>query len=172
MNWRISSKQSYSMLDPWKNFWQSVHLTKGWKDAAQLKIEHLVDEFDSQLWSGLLPQLLLLFTLLFGFPFAIFALIKYDLLYFFQFVFFGPFLGNYRCRKLGPSIERFLVCFGSPSGRLPSSDKLACWLSRKFTFLLFSFLLLSIACWPWCCKNPFFVIVFLSVIINESSFCD
>ena len=27
-------------------------------------------------------QLLLLFTLLFGFPFAIFALIKYDLLYF------------------------------------------------------------------------------------------
>ena len=93
--------------------------------------------------------------------------------------FIGPFLGNCHCRKLGPSIEKFLVSLVSPSGRLPSSvkDQLACWLSRNFTFLRFSFLLLSIACWPWCCKNSFFVILFLSVISNESSssdksFCD
>ena len=93
--------------------------------------------------------------------------------------FIGPFLGNCHCRKLGPSIEKFLVSLVSPSGRLPSSvkDQLACWLSKNFTFLLFSFLLLSIACWPWCCKNSFFVILFLPVISNESSlsgksFCD
>ena len=50
--------------------------------------------------------------------------------------FIGPFLGNYQCRKLGPSIERFLVCFVSPSGGLPSSvkDQLACWLSRILPF--------------------------------------
>ena len=93
--------------------------------------------------------------------------------------FIGPFLGNCHCRKLGPSIEKFLVSLVSPSGRLPSSvkDQSACWLSRNFTFLRFSFLLLSIACWPWCCKNSFFVILFLSVISNEwsssdKSFCD
>ena len=62
--------------------------------------------------------------------------------------FIGPFLGTCHCRKLGPSIEKFLVSLVSPSGRLPSSvkDQLACWLSRKFTLLLFSFLLLLIAC--------------------------
>ena len=88
--------------------------------------------------------------------------------------FIGPFLGNCHCRKLGPSIEKFLVSLVSPSGRLPSSvkDQLACWLSRNFTFLRFSFLLLSIAWWPWCCKNSFFVILFLPVISNESSSSD
>ena len=93
--------------------------------------------------------------------------------------FIGPFLGTCHCRKLGPSIEKFLVSLVSPSGRLPSSvkDQLAYWLSKNFTFLRFSFLLLSIACWPWCCKNSFFVILFLPVIPNESSssdesFCD
>ena len=93
--------------------------------------------------------------------------------------FIGPFLGDCHCRKLGPSIEKFLVSLVSPSGRLPSSvkDQLACWLSRNFTFFRFSLLLLSIACWPWCCKNSFFVILFLPVISNESSssdksFCD
>ena len=93
--------------------------------------------------------------------------------------FIGPFLGTCHCRKLGPSIEKFLASLVSPSGRLSSSvkDQSACWLSRIFTFLRFSFLLLSIACWPSCCKNSFFVILFLSVISNEwsssdKSFCD
>ena len=50
--------------------------------------------------------------------------------------FIGPFLGNCHCRKLGPSIEKFLVSLVSPSGRLPSSvkDQLACWLSRILPF--------------------------------------
>ena len=56
--------------------------------------------------------------------------------------FIGPFLGTCHCRKLGPSIEKFLVSLVSPSGRLPSSvkDQLACWLSRilPFCFSLFS----------------------------------
>ena len=136
-------------------------------------------EFDSRLWSGMLAQLLLLFLLL-GFPFVIFALKNiWFVIFFSNLSFIGPFLGNCHCRKLGPSIEKFLASLVSPSGRLPSSvkDQLAYWLSKNFTFLRFSFLLLSIACWPWCCKNSFFVILFLPVISNESSssdksFCD